>query len=198
MRKIVLLRERMASAPAVLAAVALVVAGALSCGGRVELDQDMRNILSYTFGGSREPLSVIEDRVKESYGDAEVRLNLERQFAEVLRTETATYDCKDFVCRQLRVMGTKESVPALYTLLLDPETADMARYALQENTCEEAGEALRKALGKTGGTALVGIVNSLGERRDEKAAGPLEKLVQGSDAEVAAAARDALVKIRGR
>ncbi len=181
------------------AAGVILLAGLLvvSCGGRVELDEDFQKILTYSFGDSREPLTVIEDRVRDSFGNGEQRLALERQFAEVLRREEATYDCRDFACRQLRIMGTEESVDALYDLLLVPETADMARYALQENMSEDAGKALRKALGKTDGAVLVGVVNSIGERGDEQAVDDLGKLASGTG-DVAAAAREALAKIRGQ
>jgi len=186
--------EKFAAVTRVLLAI-LCTAGVESCSRKVELDPEMQMIATYTFGESREPLTVIQDRVRESYGDPEARLNIERQFAEILKSETATPDCKDFVCRQLRLMGTKESVSELAELLTDETTADMARYALELNPDPGAGNALRNALGKSSGTVRVGIINSLGERRDEKSVKTLEELESSTDSEVASAASAALAKI---
>ena len=139
-------------------------------------------------------MSAVEDIVRSSSGKPAERLSLEKQFASI-QISDVTFECRDFICRQLCVIGTKESVPALGKLLADEKTSDMARYALNSNPDPKAGKALRKALKKTQGTVLIGIINSLGERRDEKSEKALKKLVSASDNEVAAAALAALVKI---
>ena len=54
---------------------------------------------------------------------------------------------------------------------------------------------MRKALPNTSGKAKVGIINSLGQRRDKKAVKALSKLVYSSDALAAEAAAAALGKI---
>jgi len=169
----------------------------LSCARKVELDQDFRKILTYNFGDSREPLMVIQDRVRSSYGNPETRLDLELQLAELLKKEEATWACKDFACRQLRIVGTKESVPDLASLLTDEKLSDMARYALELNTDPAVDKALVKALKKVQGNQLVGIINTLGERKTKDAVDALRDLSTGQNADVAAAARDALTKIQG-
>jgi hypothetical protein len=102
--------------------------------------------------------------VRASHGDAAARLAIERQLAELLKREEATRDCKDFACRQLRIVGTSESVPALAALLTDDSLSDMARYALQLNTDPSVDKALIAALKKAQGLPLIGIINTLGER----------------------------------
>jgi len=168
-----------------------------ACGTKtVDLDADFQKILTYKFGDSREPLSVIQDRIRSSHGDQQERLNLERQLAQLLRSESS-HDCKDFAFRQLRVIGTNESVKELSKWLVDDKYSDLARYALELNTDLSACKAFRKALGKAQGKTLVGIINSIGERRDEDSVKALEKLATGDDKDVAAAAVDALRKIAG-
>ena len=76
-----------------------------------------------------------------------------------------------------------------------PHPADMARYALERIPGAAVNAALREALLKTSGTAKVGIINSLGQRRDKKAVKELAKLVYDSDALTADAAAAALGKI---
>lgn len=150
------------------------------CAGNEKLDTALKKIVSYRFGESREALSEVADFVRSTSGNPEERARLEKRFAGIL-TSNATYECKEFICRQLRIMGTKESVPALIKLLMDENTSDIARYALRENPSPEAGNALRDAMKKVEGKALIGIINSLGERRDEECVDALIKLVFEAD-----------------
>ena len=167
-----------------------------TCGpGVVELDPEIEKITTYRFGESRENLTVVADLVRTSYGNSEERLRLEKQFAQILKSDEATLECKDFICRQLWIIGTKVSIPALSKMLTDNKTSDMARYALDQNPDPGSGKALRKALKKTEGTVLIGIINSLGERRDKKSVKTLTKLLSQSDKEVASASAAALKKI---
>jgi len=180
---------------ALVIAVIVCAVAVVACGTKsVELDEDFQKLLTYKFGDSREPLMVIQDHIRESHGDAAVRLNLERQLAQLIRTES-TWECNDFACRQLRVVGTKESVSTLATLLTDEKMSDMARYALELNRDPSVDKALRKALSTAQGKTLIGIVNSIGERRDKGSVEDLKKLITSTDEGVASAARDALAKI---
>ncbi len=61
----------------------------------------------------------------------------------------------------------------------------------------KAGRALTDALGKTSGLTKVGIINSLGFRRETRAVPALVKLLTDQDAQVAAAAATALGQIGG-
>jgi len=179
-----------------LATVSLTAVSVFSCGRTVELDGDFTKLLTYSYGDSREPLMAVHQRILSSYGDAEARLNLELQLAELLTLDTS-WECRDFACRQLMLIGTKESVPVLAKMLIDEKTSDIARYALQQNSCPEADRALLDALGKTQGKTLIGIINSLGERRNEKNVKKLAGLTVRSDEDVALAAVAALGKIGG-
>jgi hypothetical protein len=59
-----------------------------------------------------------------------------------------------------------------------------------------ADDALRAALGAVKGTLLVGVINSIGFRRDKKALGELYRLRQDGDVEVSRAAEAALTRLR--
>ncbi len=161
------------------------------------LEPAFQVIMGYKFGGTRAPLTIVSDIVKAAKNDPARRLAIERQLVVLLQSPDATYDCKDFVCRQLWVFGSRESIPALASMLADDKYSDMARYVLERNAALEAGKALRDALGKASGRVLIGIVNSLGVRRDTAAVPSLEKIVAGGDDESAAAVVLALSKIGG-
>src|SRR5207244_1485934 len=116
---------------------------------------------------------------------------IEQKFIAFLKSD-ATLAGKDFICKQLSVMGSEASVPVLTTLLQDPKTADMARYALERIPGAAVDRALRDALPKSTGKTRIGIVNTLGERRDAAAVGTLRPLALGSQQADTAAALFAL------
>ncbi|MHC4249097.1 MAG: HEAT repeat domain-containing protein [Planctomycetota bacterium] len=99
---------------------------------------------------------------------------------------------KDKACRRLQVIGTRSAIPALAALLSDEKLSHIARCALEAMPYPESGRALRAALGKTSGKALVGVVTSLGFRRDKQAVPQLARMLAGRDAEVVGAAAAAL------
>lgn len=99
------------------------------------------------------------------------------------------------VCRQLRRIGTERSVPVLSRLLRDEDAADAARYALEAVPGKAAERALLNALAESNGKTRLGIISSLGARGSRAAASGLSELLDGSDAEAAAAAVDALGRI---
>jgi HEAT repeat protein len=79
-------------------------------------------------------------------------------------------------------------VPALAALLPDKDNSHMARYALERITAPEAGEALRKALPQLCGKLKIGVISSLGARRDEASVPALAALLCDGDAAIVAAA----------
>jgi len=102
---------------------------------------------------------------------------------------------KDTACRELQVIGTRACIPALAGLLTDKDHSHMARYALEPMEYPEAGKALRDAVGKTTGRAKVGVITSLGFRRDALAVPILAKLLSDRSADIATAAVAALGRI---
>jgi HEAT repeat protein len=94
-------------------------------------------------------------------------------------------------------LGAKEAVPALSMLLSDPHLSAYARYGLEPIADSSADEALRSALPRLKGTLLIGVVNSIGKRRDAKASQALVKMMLGSDSDLARPAAAALGNIGG-
>ncbi len=164
---------------------------------QAELQSALKTVRTYKFGQSRLDLTKIEGYVRDSYGQPAVRQKLEAEFIDVLKSPDATSDGKRWVCRQLSLIGTAASTQVLGQLLLDKELSDMARYALERIDAPEATAQLRLGLAKTTGTMKVGIINSLGQRRDSLSKSELIKLLGSSDQDVAMAAARALGNIGG-
>ncbi len=104
---------------------------------------------------------------------------------------------KAITCKQLAIYGSKDAVPALAALLPDKDLASWARIALEAIPDPAADEALRHAAGKLQGRLLVGVINSIGVRRDAKAVGVLVERLGDADAQVASAAAEALGRVGG-
>jgi HEAT repeat protein len=118
----------------------------------------------------------------------------EAKYLAVLRSG-ATLQDKCTACRQLARVATKEAVPVLASLLGDEKLSHMARYALETIRDPSVDEALRDALGKVRGRPRLGVIGSLGARRDPKAVDALAGLLKGADAAAAQAAARALGNI---
>jgi HEAT repeat protein len=120
----------------------------------------------------------------------------ETQLIAVLQSAAPPQE-KAITCKRLAVYGTEAAVPALAPLLLDPHLTSWARTALEVIPGPASDVALRQALGKANGLVLVGIINSIGVRRDAKAVSQLAGKMKDPDPEVASAAAVALGKIGG-
>jgi HEAT repeat protein len=121
---------------------------------------------------------------------------LERPLIGVLQSNAPPQE-KALVCKKLAICGNQEAVPALAALLADEKLAAWARIALEAIPALAAGDALREAAGKLQGRLLVGVINSIGVRRDAQAVGLLVPKLNDADGEVVAAAAVALGRIGG-
>ncbi len=97
--------------------------------------------------------------------------------------------------RQLAAMGGAEAVPELARLLTDAKRSHLARFALQAMPGPDAAAALRHAAPALKRALLIGVINSLGERRDAESVGLLRGLLRDTDPHIARAAAEALGKI---
>ena len=140
---------------------------------KAKLDDAIAKLAAYDFGGKTEFVAPIADLVLATNDQPAQRKQLATRLATLLSTG-APRGAKDFVCRQLSIIGTANEVPALSPLLTDEKLSYMARYALERIPGPEATRALGEALGKVQGNLKIGVINSLGNRRDEAATDHLE------------------------
>jgi len=118
----------------------------------------------------------------------------QRELIAVLQSDAPKAD-KAITCKRLAVYGTADAVPALAPLLTDKELASWARIALEAIPDPAADAALRDAMGKVQGRLLVGVINSIGVRRDAGAVDGLAQRLKDTDADVASAAAVAMGRI---
>jgi HEAT repeat protein len=153
------------------------------------LEQAFEALKTYDYGVDRHVLDPIDEAAVSTRNDPAARKDLESRLLAVLQSN-APRDARDYVCRQLRTVGTAASVPALEALLVEPDLSHMARYALERIPDSQAGQALERQFRKLNGLLKVGVISSLGTRG--QGVSLLRPLLQDFDEAVARAAAIAL------
>lgn len=115
----------------------------------------------------------------------------------MLKDPQSTLFQKAIACKKLSIVGGKEAIPPMAALLSDPKLACYARFGLEPNPDPSVDDAFRAALPQLTGKLQIGVINSIGFRRDAKAVGALAKLIESGDAEVAQSAAASLGMIGG-
>src|SRR5262249_14828423 len=142
------------------------------------IDELLAQTAKWQYETSRQPLQALSEAVaKAQRSPAETRA-IEQKFIAFLKSD-ATPGGKDFICKQLSIMGSEASVPALTAMLADPKTADLGRYALERIPGQAVDRALREALSRNGDRTRIGNINTLGVRRDADAVPILRPLALG-------------------
>jgi HEAT repeat protein len=127
---------------------------------------------------------------------AESSAEKQTKLISVLQSDAPPQE-KAITCKKLAIYGTKDAVPALAPLLADKDLASWARIALEAIPDPAAGQALIEALGRLQGRLLVGVINSIGVRREAGAVTALTQKLADADVQVVAAAAAALGYIGG-
>lgn len=159
-----------------------------------EATEAVAALRDYRFGDSREPLMVVQDLVRDFAQNATASAQLAGMLASAL-DGGSTFEGKQFVCRQLAIIGGDPQVPALAALLADESLTDSARYALERIPGRVAESALIGGLATTSGTARIGVINSLGVRGTRAAVSALRSYRNHPDDATSDAARAALARI---
>ncbi len=117
-----------------------------------------------------------------------------KKLVAVLKSDAPQKEKAD-ACRELARIGDEDAVAPLAALLPDEKLSHMARYGLETIPSPSVDKALRDAAGKVQGKLLVGVIGSIGVRRDPKAVELLTKLLRDPDNDVAQAAARSLGSI---
>lgn len=170
----------------------------LFCAGCVVLyaadpESLVRSVAGYDFGNDVAPVRELETLTLHTAGDPGATA-LEKLLLGGLMS-ARSQAAKDVFCRDLAMIGSDAAVPQLASMLGEPGTAEMARYALERIPGARASAALRDALTRTSPPVQTGIVVSLGRRRDEASVGAIRPLLVSKDAHLSDAAAAALGNI---
>ena len=134
----------------------------------------------------------LQNIIQQNYESPANLLAIERLLLPLLSAES-NRAVKDFVCRELGVIGTGASVPALTALLDSLDTEHMARYALERIPDAAVDTALLRKLAQASESkSKIGLISSLGKRRSKDAVAPLGRIAAASDKPAAQAAGQSL------
>ena len=146
---------------------------------------------TYDHGSSRAALLPIDEAVVAALDEKAARNELERRLVTAFQ-RGGSMVAREYLCSKLALIGSGFSVPAIAALLDMPEVATAARNALEAIPDPRAAKALHDRLSKVEGLQKVGVIHSLGVRRDADSVRALTGLLRNFDAETAGAAAAAL------
>ncbi len=121
--------------------------------------------------------------VVQSFGQTVVPATKQQvdKLVGVLKSDASIKEKMD-ACRLLSIVGTKDAIEPLAALLGDEQLSHMARYGLEPIPDPAVDEAFREALGKLEGRPLIGVIGSIGVRRDAEAVQPLMEMLIKNEA----------------
>ena len=160
------------------------------------LDQAFETLKNFDLGTPLTDVAAIEDAVVAGHKDPAICKDLEQRLIAALSTGLSRV-AKDYVCRKLAICGSAAAVPALAVLLLTEENSHLARHALERIPGHEASVALAAALPKLSGKLKLGVIASIGTRKEPTAIAALGALLNDADAAVVRAAALSLGVIGG-
>jgi HEAT repeat protein len=118
-----------------------------------------------------------------------------RQLVAVLANpRSSTFD-KAKACQRLAVIGDRDAIPALAALLADETLNLYARFGLEGIPDPAVNATLRDAATKLEGRQLVGVIDSIGKRRDVEAIDQLKDFLSHEDSAVVTVTASSLGRI---
>ena len=182
------------------------VRGLLACGmvwflsavpasSQMPLDDAWQQLPQYAYGQDMGPLLTIERAVIDSMASLESRATMAQKLSDVLAQPETSAAAQQFVCLQLRQVGTAAQVPLLTSLLAAPEKQDMALAALASIPGDESTRVLREALNTLPYPTLIVAISALGARQDVDSVESLKKLVAHDNRMVRTASLHALSRM---
>lgn len=115
----------------------------------------------------------------------------------MLKDPKSTEFQKAIAMKKLSVVGGRDSIIPMAAYLNDPHLACYARFGMEPNPDPLVDEQFRAAVPKLKGRLKVGVITSIGVRKDARALDMLAKLIYDEDPEVACAAAASVGMIGG-
>jgi len=120
-----------------------------------------------------------------------------RKLLALVKDQNSTVFQKAIACKKLAFVGGKDAIAPMAALLSHPQLSCYARFGLEPNPDPSVDDALRAALPKLKGNLQIGVITTIGVRKDAKALDALTKLISDSDDGVAGAAAASVGMIGG-
>jgi HEAT repeat protein len=182
--------KRMTSLSLAAALLAVLGAGLAHAQTPAEVDQAFAYLAKYEFGQDRAALNPLVAAIRAASSDPAAREALAARLADLLAS--APLDAKRWIGRQLAVIGSAATVPAVTALLGEADTNDLGCRVLESIPAPEAGAALREAIAGLPEPLKLGAIGSLGRRGEAASVPVLTELLGNPSPAIAEAAASAL------
>ena len=152
------------------------------------------SIKNYKIGDDRSNLSEIYKIVIDAKNNQNKNAEVEKELLSFFKSD-ASFDAKQFVSRELRIVGGESSAKELKIFLNDEKLSDLVRYAIEDIQSPEVDKVLIEALPQGSDRIKIGIINSLGFRKSQNAVDAIAKYINDKNINLSFAAISALGKI---
>lgn len=152
------------------------------------------SIKNYKIGDDRSNLSEIYKIVIDAKNDQNKNAEVEKELLNFFKSD-ASFDAKQFVSRELRIVGGESSAKELKIFLNDEKLSDLVKYAIEDIQSPEVDKVLIEALPQGSDRIKIGIINSLGFRKSQNAVDAIAKYINDKNTNLSFAAISALGKI---
>ena len=181
--------------PGFLLSVLSIFLAALPLGAAVdtkELETHLRKAANYDGLGDRSALDKIAAIAKAAEGNAADAAAVEKRLLIILKSSRTSDECREFLCDQLGVVGSADSVSTLAKMAAVEKYAEMGLKGLGGIKDKSAGVALRKLYLQAKPADRGPIVTALGSQGDSASVDLLAQLADGEDDLIAVVAVEAL------
>lgn len=159
-------------------------------------------LVALTYSGDPQPLATLDQEIGAAGTDAARLAAIEQRLLAVLRQADATYAARQAAAQRLGwVLGTgtprseADAYKPLAAMLVDDRDSDLARSALEAAAGPAVDGLFVAAVEKASGRARLGLIDSLGRRRQASAVPALSRLLKDTDEATSIAAARALGEI---
>jgi HEAT repeat protein len=146
----------------------------------------LAKVAVYQYGANPDAIVAFNELVEDLQGSPGQRRALETRLLQFLQSN-ATLAGKETAFKEIALIGTDASIPVLTPMLTRVETAEMARYALLSSLGQAPNDRIE-----------IGMIDSLGHRRDAKAVPALAALAPGESRMIRARALTGLAAAEGK
>ena len=158
-------------------------------------DNLLSEVKQYDWDKNQKPLHEMTLFVRDCLNNSKDAMVVEVKLLTAL-SENVNFAVKDYICRQLAVIGSELSVPALGKMLVDPETSNIARYALERINSDKVDSVFIDVLnGRSDDKIKSGVLISLGVRKCSDAVSVIKGYLVSSNEYLVISALQALSDI---
>lgn len=160
-----------------------------------KLDSLIEAAANYDWDQSRASLVQLHTLIQQHDDNPKTLKSIEMKLISALDSKP-TLAATDFLCRELAVIGTEQSISVLVKMLSDESTTNPARYALEKIPVNAVDDVLIRAVKNIDDTETqIGLITTLGNRRSETTVAILSGFARQGNNDVATVALQSLGSI---